>query len=188
MFNLNNTYKKVKDVFIKPKLKFFFGLWRKDPCLSVYRSGPTIWVFSKHQTCGRWHKDFKEKHPFFTKYFKPRYVLPVWMTFEIFNWDITWKTKYGDYRFEFPGQFTIVFFGLSFSIWNVNPTGNDHKDEDYWEAILWYINSKKETPIEKLKESNSKLGRWVIYTDDGKELVRRLDKDFLKEPYKNFDN
>lgn len=188
MLKLNNTYKKVKDVFIKPKLKFFFGPWKKDPCLPIYRRGSIIRLFSKHQILGKWNEDFKKNHPFFTKYFKPQYELPIWTAFDIFNWDIMWRTKYGDYRFEFPGQFTIVFFGLSFSIWNINPTGNTLKDEDYWEAILNYINSNKELPIEKLRDVDSKLGRWVRYTDEGKEVVRRLDKDFLKEPYKNFDN
>ena len=27
------------------------------------------------------------------------------------------KTKFEDYRFEFPPQFTIIFFGLSLSFW-----------------------------------------------------------------------
>lgn len=153
MFKLNNTYKKVKDIFVKPKLRFYFGPWRKDPISRFYRRGPLIWL-----------------------------------TFNIFNRDICWKTKWGDYRFEYPGQFTIVFFGLSFSVWNTCPI-RDSDDEDYWEAILHYINSKKETPIEKLKDVNVKLGRWVVLDENCKEIgARRLNKEFLKEPYKNFDN
>ena len=188
MFKLNNTYKKVKDIFVKPKLRFYFGPWRKEPNLPVSHRGPLIRLFPKHHTLYKWDKDFKEKHPIFTKYFKPCYELPIWLTFNIFNRDICWKTKWGDYRFEYPGQFTIVFFGLSFSVWNTCPVENSD-DEDYWEAILHYINSKKETPIEKLKDVDAKLGRWVVLDKNCKEIyARRLNKEFLKEPYKNFDN
>ena len=123
MFKLNNTYKKVKDIFVKPKLRFYFGPWRKEPNLPVSHRGPLIRLFPKHHTLYKWDKDFKEKHPIFTKYFKPCYELPIWLTFDIFNRDIWWKTKWGDYRFEYPGQFTIVFFGLSFSVWN-SPQSN----------------------------------------------------------------
>lgn len=42
MIKLYETYNKVKDVFVKPKLYWYFGKWRHDPCLPVWRRGP-IW-------------------------------------------------------------------------------------------------------------------------------------------------
>lgn len=43
---LYETYNKVKNVFIKPKLYFKFGLWKNDPCLPIWRRGPIISLFS----------------------------------------------------------------------------------------------------------------------------------------------
>ena len=44
---LYNTWEKVKDTFVKPSLKVYFGKWRNDPNLPVWRTGPAIYV------CGR---------------------------------------------------------------------------------------------------------------------------------------
>lgn len=42
MLKLYQTYNKAKDVFVKPKLHWYFGKWKNDPCLPVWRRGP-IW-------------------------------------------------------------------------------------------------------------------------------------------------
>lgn len=42
MLKLYQTYNKAKDVFVKPKLYWYFGKWRNNPCLPVWRRGPII--------------------------------------------------------------------------------------------------------------------------------------------------
>lgn len=42
MLKLYQTYNKAKDVFVKPKLYWYFGKWRNNHCLPVWRRGPII--------------------------------------------------------------------------------------------------------------------------------------------------
>ena len=46
------TYKKVKNIFVKPKIKFFCCPWRESPLLPVWRRCNTIWLSKKI----RWRK------------------------------------------------------------------------------------------------------------------------------------
>lgn len=41
---LYNTWEKVKDTFVKPSLKVYFGKWKSDPNLPMWRRGPTIYL------------------------------------------------------------------------------------------------------------------------------------------------
>lgn len=154
MIKLWNTYNKVKNIFKKPKLRYYFGKWIHDPCLPIWRRGNCIhlakyqeydskWEYARY--IDSWWTDLgKKNHPIISKLFKPMYILPIWLSFYIFNRDIMWKTKYSDedYRFEYPGQFTIVAFGYSLSFWLQNPTGDVTRDDDYWESILTYLHYK----------------------------------------------
>lgn len=152
MIKMFKTYNKVKNVFKKPKLYWKFGKWKHDPCLPIWRCGNTIKIakhsdeytasynFAKYLG-SEWTDVGKQRHPILSKIFKPKYVLPIWLSFYIFNRDIMWKTKYEDYRFEYPGQFTIVCFGWSLSLWLNAPENDDAWDiYSYWESILWYLN------------------------------------------------
>lgn len=47
IIKLYNTWEKAKDIFVKPSLKVYFGKWRNDPNLPVWRRGPIIYI------CGR---------------------------------------------------------------------------------------------------------------------------------------
>ena len=42
MCKLYNVWKEAKDYFVKPKLRVYFGLWKNDPNLPVWRRGPFI--------------------------------------------------------------------------------------------------------------------------------------------------
>lgn len=91
-----------------------------------------------------WNRDIRLKlRKRHLSWIPPVIQLPMWCSFYIFNHDIYWKTKFDDYRFEFPPQFTIVFFGISLSFWLQAPV-DDYKDiwgyYSYWESILWYLN------------------------------------------------
>lgn len=199
-----DTYNKVSHVFKKPKLYWRFGSWRKDPCLPVWRRGPYIklikynyndvtwgvvgkskpkrykiggkWTWSSPTDIKgyMWSEDYKKRHPIISKLFKPNYQLPIWLSFYVFNHDMIWKTKWDDYRFEFPPQYTIVLFGYSLSFWLRNPIGSS-RDDLYWESMLWYIDKNN------LKDAFNECTVWM---DMGsKEYIFPFNPAQLKEPY-----
>lgn len=43
MIKLYRTWEKVKDLFVKPSLKVYFGKWKNDPNLPVWRRGPAVY-------------------------------------------------------------------------------------------------------------------------------------------------
>ena len=44
MIKLYRTWEKVKDLFVKPSPKVYFGKWKNDPNLPIWRSGPAIYL------------------------------------------------------------------------------------------------------------------------------------------------
>lgn len=172
-----STYRKIKGVWKKPKLRVYFGSWFHDPNLPVYRGGSirlakygNYYQISKsvlledkskttydkegrpikhmyHSTHNRIKSDFAWKRPIRKKLRKwgfgwlpPIIYTPWWLKFRIYNFDLIWKTKYDDVRYEFPPQFTIVLFGLSLSLTLHEPTGGYYtSDDQYWEGILDWL-------------------------------------------------
>ena len=123
MIKLFRTYNKVKDVFVRPKMKFYFGLWKNSSGLPFWRCGNIINLKKYGLGC-----------------LKPQIILPTWLSFYIFNYDVVYKWKYDDIRYEFPPQFTIVFFGLAFQIKLQAPLEDEYDMEDhYWESLLNYL-------------------------------------------------
>ena len=179
------TYNKVKNVFEKPILKWSFRKWRKSGLLPVWRRGNTIkiaregeytckYFYARLENC-EWNSVGKIKHPILSRIFKPMYQLPVWLSFYIFHHDVIWKSKYDEARFEYPPQFSIIFFGWSLNFWLINPTGDISYDDDYWEAILEYIQCKN------LKEVDKILGCCVEHWGKPNEKsYRRLRNAFIK--------
>lgn len=216
------TYNKVKDVFVKPKIGFYWGKWRNDPCLPCYRCGPTISLVnvfkwdktyrvqdvvkvkgklekitlpdgattniqcyerSEHKLPGgltswdyMWKRAYRKKlRKFGLGWLKPRYTLPIWFAFHIFNHDLFYKTKWTayDFRYEFPPQFTIVLFGISFSWWLKAPELADF----YWEGILHYLYGKEP---KSLKNAIYEVGKWRKV---GGESYFGLKKEYLKPKY-----
>ena len=202
------TYKRNKKAFIRPKFHFYLGPWRKEGNLPVWRRGPIIrfgvnnyryvgnngiprheaeiWDGKEYEedwNCAtlvdsRWTEEGKKNHPILSKFVKPSYMLPIWLSFYWFNSDIMYKTKWteDDFRYEFPGHFTVVFFGLCFSITVYVPKENE-KDwtcqDDYWESMLTYEYYKGD-----LKKTNDVMG-W--YNHPGEEGFRfRFQPRFLK--------
>lgn len=195
MIKLYKTYNNVKDVFVKPKLKFHIGLWKNSPNLPVWRSGPLIrfaktseyiasWERAKLKKGTQWNDKGKKNHPIISKIFKPVYQLPIWLAFGIYNYDLIWKTKFRDYRYEFPPQFTLVFFGLSISFWLDAPEDSMNKlhDTDYWECILNYLYKHDKDLIKTYKY----MGKYRSYTRgiDDYEEFDVMDENYIKEPYK----
>lgn len=193
---LYDTYNLAKEMYAKPRLMWSFCKWRHAPLLPVWRRGNTIRLYKRYDEITEirekflpryeWSEIGRQKHPILSKLFKkPLYTLPIWLSFYIFNHDLVWKTKYDDYRFEYPPQLSIVIFGWSLNFWLKAPKCEYKSnarilttDEDYWESILWYIEYKNRFP-----ERNRKLsGRWKGngYAYD------KIRKEFFKEEYRKF--
>lgn len=174
------TYLKVRKVFRPPKFSFFIGKWKNEPNLPVWRRGKIIqltkdskdytqdWDYAKLKSAS-WTEEGKKNHPILSRLFKPMYILPIWLSFYIFNYDIWFKVKWepDDYRYEFPASFTIVFFGLAISI---------TADEDclYWESILTYLHYKGD-----IKKTCDCMGIWTKCS--GGERYFGFDYEFLKD-------
>lgn len=188
--NFLKIYRNVKDVFIKPKLKLYFGTWKNEPNLPVWRMGPQIrwgkygeidekWNWAKLESA-EWSALGKKRHPILSKIIKkPVWQLPIWLAFHWYNDDIMYKTKWeeDDFRYEYPSHFTIVFFGLAFSI-TAYLKPKDKEDwliqDQYWESILTYNYYKGD-----LKKTNDACG-W--YNRPGEKGFRfKFEPRFLKK-------
>ena len=185
-----DTWKRSKDTFIKPSFRWYFGTWRKEGNLPVWRRGPQIW-WGKHGEIdtnwnfarlesSEWNALGKQNHPILSKIIKkPVWQLPIWLAFHWYNDDIMYKTKWDedDFRYEFPSHFTVVFFGLAISVTAYIPK-KDNNDwlcsDQYWESILTYQYYNGD-----LKKTNGACG-W--YNRPGKDGFRfKFDPRFLKK-------
>lgn len=112
MFNIYKTYNKAKEVFVKPRLKISFGLWKHMPGLPLYRYPNRILGYN----------------------------LPLWLSFHFFDYDVMYKWKCDTIRFEYPPQITIVFFGFAIHL-VLKPILEDKDDYDdfYWDSLLSYL-------------------------------------------------
>ena len=125
-----------------------------------------------------WKRDIRKKlRKFGLSWIKPQYQLPIWLSFHIFNHDVGWKTKWGDTRYEWPPQFTIVFFGLAFSIWLSAPKCNgEHVHQDgYWEGIIdygFYKNKEDFDPVRFIKSQG--FMHWTEYNPIEKEERNKI--------------
>lgn len=186
MIKLYNTYNKVKNVFKKPKLKFSFRQWKYSNLIPVWRRGNLIYLgkYTEYETewnyaklvDSKWNDLGKRNHPFLSKFVKPVYQLPIWLSFYIFNHDVIWKSKYDDYIYEYPPQFTIVIFGWSFNWWLIAPTDNVYDNDNYWESILWYLDTHS------LDETDKNMGVIIQNFGEPNEIkTRAFDRNkFLK--------
>lgn len=122
IIKLYDTWRKAKQVFVKPSLRVYFG--PKKKC--GYLLGPHI----------------------------------------ISNYDVMWKTKWGEIRFEEPPIFSINLFKWCLALSLHCPVQNAYCcDDHYWESILVHIyNNKSGT----LKETIERMGIWSRFTKDYK--------------------
>ena len=223
-------YRTVKDVFVKPKLKWYFGTWKKEPNLPIWRRGPEIRLSKKfswsskngdyycpddnvlvfegyadhefqgvpvkkygrsyHKLPGGltsysrvWNRNIRKKlRKWHLSWIPPVIQLPLFFTFHFWDDDIMYKTKWSedDYRYEFPAHITLVFFGLAISVTAIIPQVNKWTStEDYWESLLTYRHYKDISKVDKI------MGSWRSLKDGKEEYRRRLNPEFLKEPYKS---
>ena len=212
-------YRKVKDVFVKPRLKWYFGTWRNEHNLPVWRKGPEIWLTkhgkgnyyypqdsmlyfdgysdrefqgkrlkkysrSNHKLPGKltaytpvWNRKIRKKlKKYYLDWIPPKIQLPIWLSFYFFDNDICWKTKWNQYRYEYPAHITLVFFGLAISVTALPPKVNNEVtlDDDYWETILTY------NPNISIKKLNKIMGGWKSLSEEGR-FHWRIDPNFFKD-------
>lgn len=174
------TYLKVRKVFRPPKFKFFIGKWKNEPNLPVWRRGRMIRFYkSPHERNDFWQgakllyskwTDFgRRNHPILSRLFKPTYILPIWLSFYVFNHDIWYKTKWeaDDYIYEFPANFTLVFFGLAISI-------TAEEESFYWESMLMYLHYKGD-----IEKACDRMGIWTKCRTN--EQFFGFNPDYLKD-------
>lgn len=211
------TYKKIKGVWQKPKLRVYFGSWLHDPNLPAWRNHTMRLgkygnyyqirksVELEDKSKSRYDETFKctiksyyhvyhnrikaeyaWKRPIRKKLRKfglgwvpPIIVLPWWLTIRIFNWDVFWKTKFDDVRYEFPPQFTIVFFGLSLTLTLHEPTGGYYTgDDQYWEGILDWLHKYDKDMYKTVYYGGIwNQGKTSFFSIRPEHLVRLEDKE-----------
>lgn len=180
-------------------VKFINDIFGRDsnPCLPVWRRGNSIKLFSKYQTYSFdqnnrslvWEQEFKDKlNKWHLSWLKPYYELPLWLSVYFFKFDMCWKWKYNDVRYEFPPQITLVLFNISFSIWWNKPKNSGGYDDHYWESILNYTYKYLDTLKGKSVDIMSQLiglsdycGCWTSFGKDDKvEYIWTLQPSYLK--------
>ena len=205
MIKVYRTWEKVKDTFVKPSLKVYFGKWKNDPNLPVWRRGPAIYLCRRKNlikncyllktgviiqtgtkimkwgakeyeakvyentyhklpnglSSGQymWNRNIRKKlKKWHLDWIKPVMYLPSWMRFKIINFDVGWKTKWDDVRYEFPPQFSIIGFGLSLTFTLHCPIKSEYSSDDsYWESILTHLYTNKSGELE---ETIEQIGIW----------------------------
>jgi hypothetical protein len=94
------------------------------------------------------------------KVFRKDYYITWGWPVSIKTTQLGWKDKFESPRFEWPPQFTILFFGLQFCIWWNAPKleGEEYSNNDkYYEMILHYL---KYTVNKDIKEAEETWG-WI---------------------------
>ena len=203
------TYKKVRDIFVKPKIKFFCCPWRRSPLFPVWRRGNTIWLSNKIRW-GYLTKDYKIYKPdnicikVGNTYSRTNHKLP---NYYVWRSDIRKKLKkFGlgwiKPTYEFPMWLTFRFFdhdiywdtgefediriygGPSFSLILFGYSFNwilapPEADVKGFSNFYWEFILYYLESKNILDASNS-VGKWKC----GNEYFYGASLDYLKEPYK----
>ena len=163
---LFNTYKQLKHILVKPKVRFWTGALAFAPFM-MDKHMPEIRPFKAKQ----WYTDgyefrpeFKEKlNKFGLGWLKTSYTLPMFFKFGIENSDFAGKWKYESARFEWKGIFAIILFGHAW-IWYLDvpksDDGHERHEDFYYEFMMEYLfGEKKYDLIGCIKESGIIVSR-----------------------------
>lgn len=172
------TYNKVKEVFKRPRLKFWCGRYNKCPHFNIYqprwiqlgKRGTYYWCRDKKYI---WDYNYAIKHPIFTRLFKPVYIIPDWLNVSFRSTDVVYKHKFQFTYLDYPPQVIFYMFGFLFLWQLVAPEGCT---EDYWESIEEYL---KDPDIQSVDD---KMGTTVRVKEGSPSRKHRLSCNFLKEP------
>lgn len=89
-----------------------------------------------------------------------------------------WKTKWGDYRFEWSPVWSFVFFGYQIAITFVAP-----EMHHYWECWLYYSRETKGTTKERLEQARTEFPCVWTSIKDGVETEICYWDIILKNKY-----
>ena len=110
-----------------------------------------------------------------------RYYIAVPKKFGIDMIGLGWKTKFDEYRFEFPPMLSIVAFGKQLVIY-FGPKSDIN--DDYWTAWLYY---KYETDkkLSKIERTKQLIDNFLTYTDPetDKVTISKNCINILKKKY-----
>lgn len=133
------TWWKARQYFKKPKFTWYFG--------------PMFKYHGKKQSKFGEYDDYEYLGGYWpaasTEYLK--WHTPKWFPIHVMSYDIGWKDKFDDPRYENPGFF-IIFFGRDYrkhwqfslvvsapETYCCNDCTEKDIDDNYWESILWYL-------------------------------------------------
>lgn len=148
------TYNKVKDVFRRPRVRFWCGPYQMCPYFNIYQPR---WIRIKES-------EFKAHYWF---------RIPDWLNISFKSTDVVYKHKFQYTYLEYPPHVILYLFGFLF-LWVLDaPNGNT---DDYWESIEAYL---KDPDIQSVDD---KMGTAVRVKEGVSSRRHRLSCDFLKEP------
>jgi hypothetical protein len=152
--------------FVKPNIKIGFSKWKNAPGLPVYRRSyavlPKWLIYVNDKLRLNWFVDpYNEKAKQTLGYkldidkSERRRKMPKWLSFNVTNLPIMWKTKweYDDVRFEWNPQFSLTLFGITFWVqvyYKNNRPGGDV--DNYWEMMIYYLYFSNKEYVENKKK------------------------------------
>lgn len=164
--------------------KYNAGDIKEDGTIAKYNECITsTHKMPKNAEHGVWKRDIRKKlRRYGLGWIKPQYVLPTWLSFYIFNWDVFYKWKYDSIRFEYPPQFTIVFFGfaLNFTLEPLLEDENDSQDH-YWESLLSFLYQPECN--NNIKDTVKYCGQWSTYKNNKEIKFFQLRKTHIKPEF-----
>lgn len=134
-----------------------------------------------------WNRNIRKKlKKYHLSWIKPFINIPSILYFDIINIDIMYKYKYDDIIFEYPPQFTLIFFGLSLSFWLVPPTDNISDSDYYWESLLKYNERKYNDGHVDIGKFIKRCGTYSTFVNGEKQNPQLVvKKDFINQKYHN---
>lgn len=162
--------------FKRPKVKFYFGRIK----IGVPYMYPRKWVKMSYEDCVKKSEDMNKRAPgnnctpdMFKNYQK--WVPVKWLWLDVLP--PGWKTKWGEYRYEWSPMISLVILKRQFVIMVI------HLDQEhYWECYLTYKydTDKTKSKTERIAEARKKFPcEWIR----GGERINYWEK-ILKNKYK----
>ena len=169
----------------------YISIGTKTMTLGDKEYSTKVYDYTKHQLPNNlkqydivWNSNIRRKlKKWHLNWIKPVIYLPRWMRFKIENYDVQWKYKFDDIRYEFPPKFSIIAFGRQLTFTLQSPVQDDFAlDDSYWEAILNHIYSNK---TGTLKETIELTGIWKKLGQTKKDDVEyfAVRPDFITDEY-----
>lgn len=172
----------INSPFKFPKIHFYFG----DIKVGTPYFLPRKWVKLTREEAINKAKNIKSGT--FTNYtfdelvdYFSKHSKPVRKNFG-FNWStLGWKTKWDEYRYEYPAVLSFVAFNKQIAI-TIN--GIDGKyDMSYWEAWLYYKYNTKGSKKEKIQETIKKYSCTWSHIENNETVYENHYYKILRKKY-----